>query len=59
MQVPPLWAAHCAGVLASLDSDCRVKRYPELGHEVNTAVQHDLQLWLAAILQGTGRGRHK
>jgi len=48
--VPPLWAAHSAGVLANLACDVNLIRYPNVQHEVTTEMKHDLSIFLKKTL---------
>merc|ERR1719273_458115 len=48
--VPPLWAAHSAGVLANLACDVNLARYPNVRHEVTTEMKHDLSIFLEKTL---------
>jgi len=48
--VPPLWAAHSAGILANLACDINLIRYPNVGHEVAAEMKHDLSIFFKKTL---------
>ena len=50
VKVPVPWALHCHSLVSTLNTKCKLKKYVGLGHDVNSAVQHDVQIFLTNIL---------
>ena len=49
LKVPVLWAEHCHNIVSTITTRCKLRKYVGLGHEVNSAVQHDLQMFLRSL----------
>ena len=47
--MPVLWADHCHSIVSTINPRCKIKKYVGLGHEVNSAVQHDLEMFLRSL----------
>ena len=42
-------ATHSASILSNIHTNYKVKKYPDLAHDVNEAVEHDVAIFLANI----------
>ena len=55
LKVPLVWAEHCHNIVSAITTSCKLKKYVGLGHEVNPAVQHDLQMFLSPVFISTSQ----